>query len=72
MENKNLAGFVYVSAWVLIWGTVGSLIDYPLLQSEFYLAGSIGQITTFSLTALIAAILGKVLFSNLKNRFNSF
>ena len=72
MNKEILFGISYVSLWVLIWGTVGSLIDYPLLQSEFYLAGSIGQITTFSLTALIAAILGKVLFSNLKNRFNSF
>ena len=63
MGKKEIASILYVAAWVLIWGTVGSLIDFPLLQSGLYLKGSIGQITTFLVTAVFSSILGTWLFS---------
>ena len=62
MTKKTLLGISYVSIWVLIWGTVGSLIDFPLLQADIYLAGSLGQITTFILTGVISIVLGIWLF----------
>ncbi len=62
---KILVGIVYVSTWVLIWGTFGSFIDFPLLQNEVYSAGSIGQITTFSISALISIVFGFLLFKRI-------
>ena len=62
MTRKDWFGIAYVSAWVMIWGTVGSLIDFPLLNADFYAAGSIGQITTFVITALASIILGVILY----------
>ena len=38
--NPTLRGILYVSAWVLIWGTAASLADFVLLQREAYEAGS--------------------------------
>ena len=35
MEEKNtnpIKAILYVSLWVIIWGTLGSLIDYPLYK----------------------------------------
>ncbi len=46
----------------MIWGTAGSLIDFPLLNAEVYVAGSIGQITTFVISALASIILAFVLY----------
>ena len=40
-ENKNLKVILYISVWVIIWGSVGSLIDYPLYKAEIYSEGSI-------------------------------
>ena len=56
MENKNIKIILYVSLWVIIWGTVASLIDYPLLKQGVYSEGAIGQYLTFSLTAVISII----------------
>ena len=42
MTRKDWFGIVYVSAWVMIWETVGSLVDLPFLDSKVYVAGSIG------------------------------
>ena len=62
MSKKDWFGIGYVSAWVLIWGTIGSLIDLPFLNSEIYLPGSVGQVTTFIVTAVISVIIGVFLY----------
>ena len=62
MSKKDWFGIGYVSAWVLIWGTIGSLIDLPFLNSEIFLPGSIGQVTTFIVTAIISVIIGVLLY----------
>ena len=43
----TLRGVVYVSVWVVIWGTVASLMDWLLLEGEVYVTGSSGQAVTF-------------------------
>ena len=52
-DKKPLKIFLYISIWVMIWGSVASLIDYPLLKNSIYEEGDIGQYITFSLTAII-------------------
>ena len=61
MNKKTLVGVSYVSAWVIIWGTVGSLIDFYFLQNT-YLPGSLGQYLTFIITAIISSIAAIYLF----------
>tara|TARA_B100000959_G_scaffold216371_1_gene228003 strand:- start:305 stop:556 length:252 start_codon:yes stop_codon:yes gene_type:complete len=58
MTRNDWFGIVYVSVLVMIWGTVGSLVDLPFLNSKVYLAGSLGQVTTFVVTALVTTIIG--------------
>ncbi len=71
MIKRVVIGFLYVSTWVIIWGTVGSLIDFPLLKNEIYVAGSLGQIITFLITGLISIIASINLFPKLiSSRFN--
>ena len=55
MNKNTLVGISYVSAWIIIWGTVGSLIDFYFLQNT-YLPGSLGQFLTFIITAIISSI----------------
>ena len=55
--SSALRGIGYVSVWVIIWGFVGSLIDWPLLQNELYSVYSLGQAITFGGTALACLIL---------------
>ena len=62
MSKKDWFGIGYVSAWVLIWGTIGSLIDLPFLNSEIYLAGAVGQVSSFIVTAVISVIIGVFLY----------
>ena len=50
--SSTLRGVGYVSVWVIIWGFVGSVIDWPLLQSDIYSVYSLGQAVTFGGTAL--------------------
>ncbi len=38
---------IYVSVWVVIWGTASSLVDWLLLQADLYQEGSFGQAATF-------------------------
>ncbi|MAR05502.1 MAG: hypothetical protein CL862_00125 [Cyanobium sp. NAT70] len=45
--NKTLRGISYVSVWVVIWGTVASLMDWMLLTGDVYSSGSSGQAVTF-------------------------
>lgn len=46
--NQILRGVTYVSVWVVIWGTVASLMDWMLLAGEVYPTGSTGQVITFA------------------------
>jgi hypothetical protein len=55
--GKTARGIGYVSAWVLIWGTVASLVDYILLKREIYAAFSVGQGLTFVGYGLAAVVL---------------
>ena len=37
MEEKKsnpIKAILYISVWVIIWGTLGSLIDYPLYKNK--------------------------------------
>ena len=70
MNKKTLIGVSYVSAWVIIWGTIGSLIDFYFLQNT-YLPGSIGQFSTFIITALISSIIAIYIFPTINNKFIS-
>ena len=69
MNKTTVIGISYVSFWIVIWGTIGSLIDFYLLQSVVYSPGSLGQYSTFSITAAISIILAVILFPNINNRF---
>tara|TARA_Y100000589_G_C26824493_1_gene495303 strand:+ start:233 stop:442 length:210 start_codon:yes stop_codon:yes gene_type:complete len=64
--NKNIKIILYISLWVIIWGTIASLIDLPFLKNGIYDEGDLGQYLTFSFTAMISIIGGKKFF----NRFN--
>ena len=68
MNKKTLVGVSYVSGWVIIWGTIGSLIDFYFLQNT-YLAGSIGQFSTFIITAFISSIIAIYMFPTINNKF---
>ena len=70
MNKKTLVGVSYVSTWIIIWGTVGSLIDFLFLQNT-YLPGSIGQISTFIITAIISSIIAIYTFPVINNKFIS-
>ena len=70
MNKKTLVGISYVSTWVIIWGTIGSLIDFYFLQST-YLPGSIGQFSTFIITALLSSIIAIYFFPTINNKFIS-
>jgi len=70
MNKKTLVGVSYVSAWVIIWGTIGSLIDFYFLQNT-YLPGSLGQFLTFIITALISSIIAIYIFPTINNKFIS-
>ena len=70
MNKKTLVGISYVSAWIIIWGTIGSLIDFYFLQNT-YLPGSIGQFSTFIITALVSSIIAVYIFPTINNKFIS-
>ena len=46
--NPTIRGITYVSVWVVIWGTVASLIDWILLVGDVYESGTSGQAITFT------------------------
>ena len=65
MEEKKsnlIKVFLYISVWVIIWGTLGSLIDYPLYKNKVYLEGSIYQYLTFTITAIISIVSAKFFY----------
>jgi len=70
MNKETLVGVSYVSAWIIIWGTVGSLIDFYFLQNT-YLPGSLGQYLTFIITAIVSSITAIYLFPAINNKFTS-
>ena len=70
MNKKTLVGVSYVSAWIIVWGTIGSLIDFYFLQNT-YLPGSLGQFSTFIITALLSAIIAIYIFPTINNKFIS-
>ena len=70
MNKKTLVGVSYVSAWVIIWGTIGSIIDFYFLQNT-YLPGSSGQFLTFIITALISSMTAVFMFPIINNKFIS-
>ena len=70
MNKKTLFGVSYVSAWVIIWGTIGSIIDFYFLQNT-YLPGSLGQFSTFIITALLSSIIAIYIFPTINDKFIS-
>ena len=70
MNKKTLVGVSYVSAWVIIWGTIGSIIDFYFLQNT-YLPGSLGQFLTFIITAAISSIAAISMFPTINYKFIS-
>ena len=68
MEEKKsnpIKAILYVSVWVIIWGTLGSFIDYPLYKNKIYLEGSIYQYLTFTITAVISIIFAKFFYKKI-------
>ena len=54
--NKTAKGITYVSVWVMIWGTIASLVDFALLGADLYDNGSLGQASTFASYGLAAIV----------------
>ena len=63
--NNKFKIFLYISVWVIIWGSIASLIDLPFLKNGIYSEGDLGQYLTFSLTAMISIISAKNIFSRI-------
>tara|TARA_Y100001968_G_scaffold329315_1_gene378397 strand:+ start:501 stop:713 length:213 start_codon:yes stop_codon:yes gene_type:complete len=68
MNKEIILGISYVSAWIIIWGTIGSLIDFYFLQ-YLYLPGSLGQFLTFIITAFIIILLAINIFPSINKKF---
>ena len=68
MDKKFWIGFAYVSISIVLWGTIGSIIDYPLLQKNVYEAGSLAQFLTFFLTGTVISILAIQIFKKLSEK----
>ena len=68
MEEKKsnpIKAILYISIWIIIWGTLGSLIDYPLYKNKIYLEGSIYQYLTFTITEIIYLICAKFFYKKI-------
>ena len=68
MNKKTLVGVSYVSSWIIIWGTIGSIIDFYFLQNT-YLPGSLGQYSTFIISAVVSSIIAVYVFPAINSRF---
>ena len=66
-SNNKIKIILYISVWVIIWGSIASLIDLPFLKNNIYSEGDLGQYFTFSFTAMISIIFAKKFF----NKINS-
>ncbi len=62
-KSNPIKAILYISVWVIIWGTLGSFIDYPLYQNKVYLEGSIYQYLTFIITGIISIISAKFFYN---------
>ena len=65
-KSSPLKIFLYISAWVIIWGTLGSLIDYPLYKNNIYEVESIYQYLTFTITAIISILSAKFFYQKIR------
>ena len=64
-KSNPIKVFLYISVWVMIWGTLGSFIDYPLYKNKIYLEGSIYQYLTFATTAIISIVSAKFFYKKI-------
>ena len=64
-KSNPIKAILYISLWVIIWGTLGSFIDYPLYKNKIYLEGSIYQYLTFAITAIISIIIAKFFYKKI-------
>jgi len=64
-KSNPIKVFLYISLWVIIWGTTGSLVDFPLYKNKIYLEGSIYQYLTFTVTAIISIISAKFFYKKI-------
>lgn len=55
--NQATRGVLYVSVWVMLWGTAASLADFVLLERGAYDAGTSGQAITFASYGIAAVVL---------------
>ena len=69
MSKQTVLGISYVSIWVIIWGTIGSLIDFYFLQKLIYKAGSSGQFLTFIITGAISTVIAVKIFPIVNEKF---
>ena len=65
-KSNTIKSFLYISIWVIIWGTLGSLIDYPLYKNNVYAEGSIYQYLTFTVTAISIIFISKFFYKKFK------
>ena len=65
IKSNTIKLFLYISVWVIIWGTIGSLIDFPLYKNKIYSEGSIYQYFTFTVTAIISIISAKFFYKKI-------
>ena len=63
---KNFKIILYISIWIIIWGSIASLIDFPLLQNGIYNEGDFGQYITFSITAFLSILGALNIFKRIK------
>ena len=64
-KSNPIKVLLYISVWVIIWGTIGSLVDFPLYNNKIYLEGSIFQYLTFTITAVISIISAKFFYKKI-------
>ncbi len=55
--NQTTRGVLYVSVWVMLWGTAASLADFVLLERGAYDTGTAGQAVTFASYGIAAVVL---------------
>jgi len=65
-KNKPVKIFLYISVWVIIWGSIASLIDFPLLKSNIYEEGDLYQYLTFSITGFLSVISATYLYKKIE------
>ena len=63
--NNKFKVVLYISIWVIIWGSIASLIDLPFLRNGIYGEGDLGQYFTFAITAMISIISAKNIFNKI-------